>query len=72
MRVERRRDSERDIAYMLKALDIVDTAWCAKYEGCCSNKCPLGKLGVFDEPTCHELHKLKTRLELAYKVVETL
>ena len=71
MRVERSRDAERDIAYLLKALDIVDESWCRKYKGNCY-KCPLGKLGVFDEPTCHELAKLKNRLELVYKVVETL
>lgn len=43
MRVERNRGAECDIAYLLKALDIVD-----------------------------ELAKLKSRLELVYKVVETL
>ena len=71
MRVERRRDAERDIAYLLKALDTVDDTWCVKYGGNCYN-CPLGKLGVFDAPTCHEISKVKSRLELAYKVVETL
>lgn len=71
MRVERRRDSERDIAYLLKALDTVDEAWCVKYGGNC-NKCPLGKLGVFDTLTCYEVSRLKSRLELIYKVVETL
>lgn len=39
---------------------------------CVFSKCPLGKLGVFDTPTCQELVKLKNRLELVYKVVETL
>lgn len=71
MRVERRRDSEQDIAYLLKALDTVDETWCVKYGGNCY-ECPLGKLGVFDVPTCKELAKLKSRLELAYKVVEIL
>ena len=71
MRVERSRDAERDIAYMLHALDIAGDTWCVKYAGNCY-KCPLGKLGVFDSPTCHEVSKLKSRLELAYKVVETL
>ena len=71
MRVERRRDSERDIAYLLKALDTVDETWCVKYGGNCY-KCPLGKLGVFEEPACHEISKLKSRLELVYRVVETL
>ena len=71
MRVDRRRDSEQDIAYLLKALDTVNETWCVKYGGNC-NKCPLGKLGVFDTPTCHEVSKLRSRLELVYKVVETL
>lgn len=71
MRVERRRDSERDISYLLKALDTVDETWCVKYGGNCY-KCPLNKLGVFDTPTCQEVSKLKSRLELVYKVVETL
>lgn len=71
MKVERRRDSERDIAYLLKALDTVDETWCVKYGGNCY-KCPLHKLGVFDSPTCQEVSKLKSRLELVYKVVETL
>ena len=71
MRVDRRRDSEQDIAYLLKALDTVDETWCAKYGGNCW-KCPLGKLGVFDAPICHEIAKVKSRLELAYKVVEKL
>lgn len=31
MRVERNRDAERDIAYLLKALDTVDHEWCVKY-----------------------------------------
>ena len=71
MRVERRIDAERDIAYLLKVLDTVDETWCSKYGGDCY-KCPLGKLGAFEVPTCHELSKVKSRLELAYKVVETL
>lgn len=71
MRVERNRGAERDIAFLLKALDTVDEAWCSKYRGNCY-KCPLGKLGVFDTPTCHELTKVRNRLELVYKVVETI
>lgn len=71
MRVERSRDVERDIAYLLKALNIVDESWCRKYKGNCY-KCPLGKLGVFNAPTCDELVKLRSRLELVFKVVETL
>lgn len=58
MRVERNRGAERDIAYLLKALDTADDAWCVKYGENC-HKCPLGKLEVFDTPTCQELNKLK-------------
>ena len=71
MRVERSRDAERGITCLLRALYTVDETWCVKYSrNCC--ECPLGKLGVFDTLTCHEVYKLKSRLELAYKVVETL
>lgn len=71
MRVERNRGAERDISYYLEALDTLDELWCAKYKRNCY-KCPLGKLGVFDTPTCYELSKVRNRLELVYKVVETL
>lgn len=70
MRVKRSRDAECHVAYVLKALDtMADT--CVHYGGNCY-ECPLGKLGVFDTPTCQEVSKLKSRLELTYKVVETL
>ena len=69
MRVERNRDAARDIAYLIHELDTVYDTWCVKYGGNCY-KCPLGKLGVFDAQTCHEIAKLKSRLELVYKVVE--
>ena len=71
MRVERSRDAERDIAYLLKALDTVYDTCCEKHGGNCY-ECPLGSLGVLETQTCYELGKLKRRLELAYKVVETL
>lgn len=71
MKVERSRDAERDIAYLLNTLYNVGDTWCVKYGGNC-NKCPLGELGVFDTPTCNWVSKLKSRLELVYKVVETL
>ena len=71
MKVERNRDLASDIVYMVHALDIAGEIWCVKYSGNCY-KCPLGKLGVFDAPTCHEISKLKGRLELVYRVVETL
>ena len=71
MRVERSRDAARDIAYLIHALDTVDETWCVEYGGNCY-ECPLGKLGVFDVQTCNEVSKLKSRLELIYKVVEML
>ena len=71
MKVERNRDAARDIAYIVHALDIAGEIWCVKYGGNCY-KCPLSKLGVFDTNTCDEVSKLKRRLELVYKVVETL
>lgn len=70
MRVKRSREAERDIAHMLKALDSMIEA-CMRYGSNCY-ECPLGKLGVFETPTCSEVSKVKSRLELAYKVVETL
>lgn len=70
MRVKRNRDAEYNIAYLLKALETMDEV-CGRYGASCHD-CPLGKLGVFDTPTCDEISKLKSRLELAYKVVETL
>ena len=71
MKVERRRDVERDIAYLLKALDAVYETCCEKYGGNCY-ECPLGCLGVFETQTCQEISKVKSRLELVYRVVETL
>ena len=71
MRVERNRDLELDIAYLLKALDTVYETCCEKYGENCY-ECPLGSLGVLETQTCRELGKVKSRLELVYKVVETL
>lgn len=70
MRVKRNRLAECDTAYVLKSLETKDNA-CGRYGTNCY-ECPKGKLRVFDEPTYHELAKLKNRLELVYKVVETL
>ena len=71
MRIERNRDTARDIAYLLTALDTVYETCCEKYGGDCY-KCPLGSLGVLGTQTCYEVSGLKNRLELVYKVVETL
>lgn len=69
MRVKRNRDAERDIAYVLKALDSIDEP-CRRYGGNCY-ECPLGLLGVFETRTCQKISELKSRLELIYRVVET-
>lgn len=71
MRIERSRGTECDIAYLLKALDNVYDTCCEKYGGNCY-ECPLGSLGVLQTQTCYEIAKVKSRLELVYKVVETL
>ena len=71
MKVERNRDAARDIAYLLKALDTVHETCCEKYGENCY-ECPLGNLGVLGTQTCYEIAKVKSRLELVYKVVETL
>ena len=52
MKVERNRDAERDIAYLLKALDTVYETCCEKYGGNCY-ECPLGSLGVLGTQTCY-------------------
>lgn len=71
MRVERNRGIERDIAHLLTALDTVYETCCERYGGVCY-ECPLGTLDVLQTQTCYEVSRLKKRLELAYKVVETL
>lgn len=71
MRVERSRDLERDIAYLLKALDTVYETYCEKYGENCY-ECPLGSLGVLGTQTCYKVSKPKSRLELVYRVVETI
>lgn len=70
MRVKRNRQSESYIAQMSKVLNIKDEI-CRCFTADCG-ECPLCKLGVFDTDTCLEIDKLAKRLELAYKVVETL
>ena len=71
MRVERNRDVAHDISYLIEVLDTVHDTFCEKYGGNCY-ECPLGSLGVLGTQTCYEVSKLKSRLELVYRVVETL
>lgn len=69
MNIKRDRQTEFDIAQVLRALYIEDKI-CHRFESCI--ECPLGKLGVFETCTCDEMKKLAKRLDLAYKVVETI
>ena len=69
MNIKRESRTQLDIAQIIRALDIKDEI-CQRYSSCCD--CPLCELGVFDAPTCREIAKVKSRLELVYKVVETL
>ena len=69
MNIKRDRQTEFYIAQLLKALNIEDEI-CPRFASCV--ECPLGRLGVLQSCTCDEIKKLVKRLELAYKVVETL
>ena len=71
MDIKRDRGLAYDIAQIIEALDTVYDTCCDKYGGNCY-ECPLGSLGVLGTQTCYEVSKLKSRLELVYKVVETL
>lgn len=70
MEIKRDRQTEYDIVQVLRALHDIDDKICPRFESCVV--CPLGKLGVLDTFTCDEIKKLVKRLDLAYKVVETL
>lgn len=68
MDVKRDRGLAYDTLQMLNALQ-VKTQICARFGAGC-HRCPLGKLGVFDNFTCIDIDKLIKRLELVYRVVE--
>ena len=68
MDVKRDRGLAYDTLQMLNALQ-VQTQICDRFGASC-HRCPLGKLGVFDTPTCLDIDKLIKRLELIYRVVE--
>ncbi len=70
MKIKRDRQTEYDIVQILKVLDDVESKVCPRFESCVA--CPFGKLGVLDTFTCDEIKKLAKRLDLAYRVVETL
>lgn len=69
MSIKRDPRTEFDVRQMLKVADIKFKI-CQRYSSC--YECPLSRLGVFETQTCDEIDKLESRLELAYKVVETL
>lgn len=69
MSIKRDPRTEFDVRQMLKVVDI-KIKICQRYNSC--HECPLSRLGVFETRTCDEIDKLESRLELAYKVVETL
>ena len=68
MDVKRDRGLAYDTLQMLNALQVKKQI-CARFGASC-HRCPLGKLGVFDNFTCLDIDKLIKRLELIYRVVE--
>ena len=68
MYVNREARTQVDIAQIMRALHIKDEI-CQRH---ICYECPLGKLGVFETCTCDEIDRLIERLDLSYKVVETL
>ena len=67
--IKREARTQVDIAQIIRVLDIKDEI-CQHYTRC--DECPLGKLDVLETRTCDEIDKLAKRLDLAYKVVQTL
>lgn len=70
MNVKRDRGLAYDTAQTINALQVKKQI-CARFGANCY-ACPLGKLGVFESFTCLDIDRLVKRLELVYKVVETL
>lgn len=71
MNFKRNQGLAYDIAQIIEALNTVYETCCDKYSENCY-ECPLGSLGVLQTETCDEVGKLKSHLELVYRVVETL
>ena len=69
MNVKREARTQVDIAQIMRALHIKDEI-CQRYTRC--PECPLGKLDVLETRTCDEIDKLVNRLDLVYRVVQTL
>lgn len=69
--IKRDRQNEFYIANMITTIQENKREICMKQPGC--EDCPLANIdGLFDESICAMLNQTKKRLELSYKLVETL
>lgn len=69
MNIKREARTQIEIAQIIRVLDIKDEI-CERYRSCYD--CPLSELEVLETRTCDEIDKLTKRLDLAYRVVQTL
>lgn len=69
MNIKREARMQVEIAQIIRVLGIKDQI-CQCYARC--DECSLGKLDVFETRACDEIDKLAKRLDLAYRVVQTL
>lgn len=69
MNIKREARTQVEIAQIIRVLDIKEEI-CRRYSSCYD--CPLCTLEVLDTRTCDEIDKLAKRLDLAYKVVQTI
>lgn len=69
MTIKYDRQTQLDMAQILKALDIKEEI-CQRYTRC--DECPLDRLRPFDSRTCDEISKLSKRLASAYKICALL
>ena len=68
--IKRNRADESEVANMLDKIRRYHEIVC-RHNVC--EECPLGRLNdVFEVTTCENIEKLIKRLEVIYKVVETL
>ena len=69
MNIKREARTQNEIAQIIRVLGIKDEI-CQRHTRC--DECSLGKLDVLETRTCYEIDKLAKRLDLAYRVVQTL
>lgn len=69
MNIKREARTQNEIAQIIRVLDIKGEI-CERHRSCYD--CPLSNLEVLETRTCDEIDKLNKRLDLVYKVVETL